>query len=143
MGFLTKEKIFGKKDISYEEVKIPEWADGEDDTLLVWDIGGDERDEWEASNFKKVGDKREFNLVGSRARLVALAVRDLDGKRIFEDHDIIQLGRRSSKPIQRLFEVAERRAGLSKSAEEEILKNSSAAPSAGTGSDSPDSGVAQ
>lgn len=139
MGLLTKEQIFGQKDISYEEVKVPEWAVGDADSLLVWDLGGDERDEYEASNFRKVSDKREFNLTGSRARLVALAVRDENGVRLFSDHEIIQLGRKNSKPIQRLYEVAARRSGLSKESEDDLLKNSSTAPSGGTGSDSPGS----
>lgn len=142
MGLLTKEQVFGKKDISFEEVKVPEWANGEADSLLVWDIGGDERDEYENSLRRKVGDKTEFNMIGARSKLVALAVRDENGKRIFEDHEIIQLGRKNSKPIQRLYEVASRRCGLSKETEEELVKNSSTAQSGGTGSDSPGSGAA-
>lgn len=142
MGLLTKEQIFGKKDIAFEEVKVPEWAEGDADTLLVWDLGGDERDEYEASLRRKSGDKTEFSLVGARSKLVALTVRDEGGKRIFEDHEIIQLGRKSSKALQRLYEVAARRCGLSKDSEEELVKNSSTAQSGGTGSDSPGSGAA-
>ena len=143
MPLLTKEQIFSKRDISYQEVKVPEWADGEADSVLVWDIGGDERDEYEASLRRKVGDKTEFSLVGARSKLVALCVRDQEGNRLFSDHEIIQLGRKNSKPIQRIYEVAARRCGLSTEAQEDLLKNSSPAPSDDTGSDSPGSGVAQ
>ena len=51
MKALTRDEILGADDLKTESVKVPEWGG----TVLVRELTGAERDEWEASVVKTNG----------------------------------------------------------------------------------------
>lgn len=120
---LTREQILKADDLPHEEVPVPEWGG----SVLVWTLTGAERDAFEEATLQKRGKRREADLSNIRARLAALAVRDADGKRLFGDSDVVALGRKSARALDRVFAVAQRLNGITDEDVEELEKNSAPA----------------
>lgn len=107
-------------DILYEAVEVPEWGG----TVRIRGLTGSERDEFEASIIQRRGKDIEANLKNIRAKLVSLAAVDEEGNRIFTEEDVVALGRKSARVLDRLFSVAQRLSGLSSEDVEDLAKNS-------------------
>lgn len=121
MAILGREQILAAKDIQTELVPVPEWG-GE---VLVRGLSGTERDAFEASVVEQKGKKTEYNLRNVRARFVALAVVDEKGERVFADpNDVLRLGRKSARALERVWDKARELSGLSDEDVEELSKNS-------------------
>jgi hypothetical protein len=119
MNILTKEAILAAEDLPRELVNVPEWG-GE---VYVRTMSGTDRDSFETSLIARsdaesgadtgsvagAGSTRMDNV---RARLVALALCDTDGVRLFDDADIVALGRKSARALDRVFAVAQRLNGI-------------------------------
>lgn len=119
MGLLTREMILSVQDKKTETVNVAEWG-GE---VLVATMSGAARDAFEQSLFETVGKDRKQNLANARAKLVARCLVDEKGERLFSDDDIKLLGGKSSKALDRVFEVAQRLNGLREGDVEELLGN--------------------
>jgi hypothetical protein len=117
---LTKEAILAAKDIETRDVEIPEWGG----KVRVRALTGTERDKFEQDTVKRKGKDVETNLQNIRARLVVLATVDEQGNRLFGYHDIEALGKKSAKPLDRLFTVAMELSGIRDEDVEELAKNS-------------------
>ncbi len=117
---LTREQILSAQDLVTEAVAVPEWG-GE---VRVKSLSGAERDAYEASVMRITGTNAQLNLLNARAKLVALAVIDENGKRMFGDGDVIALAAKSAAALQRVFDVANRLSGLNARDLEELTKNS-------------------
>ena len=104
---LTRDQILQSDDLPRERVSVPEWG-GE---VLVRTMTGADRDAFEASLVSRDGGK-EGRLDNVRARLVALALCDEAGQRIFADADIAALGAKSARALDRVFGVAQRLNGI-------------------------------
>lgn len=130
MEFLSKESILAAQDIERELVEVPEWGGA----VLVWGLTGTERDAYEAGVVEQRGRGVRMNLRNVRARLVAMAIRDEEGRRLFGDGEIAALGAKSGKVLDRLFDVAARLSGLSPAAVEELAGNSESGQSDDSGS---------
>lgn len=119
MAYLTKAQILSADDLKYEVVAVPEWG-GE---VRVKALTGKERDEYEAGmTVRKGADIKDLNLVNVRARLVALAMVDEQGKRLFSDAEVFDLGRKSAAALSRVFDVARKLSGISEEDVEELGK---------------------
>lgn len=116
---LTKEQILAVKDLQIEHVDIPEWGGD----ICVRGMTGSERDAFEASVVDLRGNAQKFNMLNLRAKLVALTACDEDGNRIFEDVDVVELGKKSASALQRVFDVAQRLSGLTKEEIKALEKN--------------------
>jgi hypothetical protein len=103
MNILSKDAILAADDLPRETVNVPEWG-GE---VLVRTMSGTDRDAFEASLIEK--DGRMENV---RARLVALTLCDAQGDRLFDDSQIVALGRKSARALDRVFSVAQRLNGI-------------------------------
>jgi hypothetical protein len=114
-----REAILNHDDLPRELVAVPEWGV----SVYVRTLSGTERDAFEEGSLVKRGKSKEVSLRNIRARLVALAVVDADGKRIFADSDVAALGAKSGKAIDRLFDVASRLSGISESDVDELAGN--------------------
>ncbi|MFE6846570.1 hypothetical protein [Streptomyces sp. NPDC057686] len=116
MALLDKNAILHANDLEYEIVDVPEWGG----SVRLKTLTGEERDEFEASQvtINKKG-KPEQNMVNVRARLVALVVVDDTGAPLFSRYDIPDLGRKSSRALDRVFTKASEMNGFS---EEELEK---------------------
>jgi hypothetical protein len=124
---LSRDQILAANDLEVREVDVPEWGG----TVKVRALNGAERDRFEASLRKerrradgKEGTEVVANTDNMRAKLVARAVVDDDGKRVFTDADINALGEKSALVLDRLFDVVSDLSGLSDTAAEEAEKNS-------------------
>ena len=110
---LTRDEILKAQDIDYEVVEVPEWG-GE---VRVRAMTAAERDAFEASILRQTKSGVQVEMVNLRARLCAMTIVDEDGKRIFSDSDVAELGKKSAAALQRVFDVAMR---LSKFGNEDI-----------------------
>jgi Phage tail assembly chaperone len=132
---LNKDSILAAADLPTEKVPCPEWGGD----VYVRTMAGHERDHFEQS----VADgKSKSNLNNVRARLAVKTVCDDKGNRLFTDDDAEALGKKSGKVLDRIFDAAQRLNGIGKEAENDIAKNSAAAPSGSSTSSSPAPGVA-
>lgn len=128
---LSKEAILSAEDLDSEVVEVPEWGG----SVLVWELSGHERSRWTDSVIKRRGSN-EYDpiFVDMDAKLVAAAVKDESGKRLFSDKEIGALSKKSAKALQRVVKVARRLSGLTDEAVAEIAKNSEASMSGVSGS---------
>lgn len=126
MTLLTKDAILAANDRETVDVEVPEWGG----TVRVRALSGAERDAYEVAlaGVRPDGSPR-INLVNVRARLVALAVVDETGARMFDDADVKALGEKSGVALQRVFEVAQRLSGMTDEDIEELAEGFADAPS--------------
>jgi hypothetical protein len=150
---LSHDQILAAQDIETEDVKVPEWADPATgaDEVRVKGLTGEERDSFEAACMmerpaydakgKPIRGRTEMarNLANTRAKLVARSVVDEQGERLFTDHDVAVLGKKSAAALDRVFEVAGRLSGLSDEDIEELSGKSEAAQSGASTSSLPES----
>jgi hypothetical protein len=120
-----REVIFAATDLPSERVEVPEWGV----TLNVRTMSGTERDAFEQSIV--VGEK--ISLENIRAKLCVRCIVDDAGQPVFEAGDADELGRKSSRALDRLFSVAQKLNGMGKKDLEELQKNSGTGLSAGSG----------
>ncbi|MEU8683138.1 MULTISPECIES: hypothetical protein [Streptomyces] len=132
MALLSKDQILKADDLPTDRIPVPEWG-GE---VLVRTMTGEQRDEFEASQVKinKKGQP-EQNLANVRARLVSLVLVDEAGGMLFSAYDIPDLGRKSAKALDRVFEKAQEMNGFSDEDMEKLAQDFSPAPNGDSTSD--------
>lgn len=123
---LSRDSILNKPpQFPREEVPVPEWGG----SVMVRCLSGAERDklevEWEST--------RRVNF---RARLVAYATCDDQGKPLFLPNDIPSLGQQPASALSRICDVAFRLNAFTRADVEELEKNSGTDPSAASSSGS-------
>ena len=130
MTFLSAEQILAANDREHEDVDVPEWGG----TVRVIGLSAADRDAYEAALAATTkGDATAMaRLQNFRAKLVVKALVDADGKRLFSDADAKELGTKSGKVIDRLFDVVRRLSGMGKDA----LEQGKADSASGRNSDS-------
>jgi hypothetical protein len=116
VALLTRDAILTSDDRTYDYVDVPEWKG----RVRVMSLTGTERDQYDLWLITGKGPKRDVNLVNARAKLVVRAVVDEDGKRIFDEADVVPLGRKNAAAVQRIFDVASKLSGLNEDAIEEL-----------------------
>ncbi|TRV27228.1 MAG: hypothetical protein EWV88_05055 [Microcystis wesenbergii Mw_MB_S_20031200_S109D] len=103
MNLLNKENILAANDLPLECLAIPEWGGD----VMVRTMTGADRDAFEASLIGKEG-----RMENVRARLVSLTLCDADGVRLFTDAEVVALGNKSAKALDRVFTIAQRINGI-------------------------------
>lgn len=131
---LTREQILKAQDVKIEMVDVSEWWGG---CVYVRSLTGKQRDAFEASRYKWVGDKIELQHDNTRARLLAMTVSDEHGTLLFTEGDIELLGQKDAAPLDKLFDVAQRLSAMRPKDLEEKLKNFGAALTGNSSSVSP------
>lgn len=117
---LTRDAILTAQDIKNEWVDVPEWGGG----LFVFGMTAQERDEVEASMMVGKGEDRTLNMKDLRARMVMLCAKDEEGTRIFTDEkDVDLISKKAASAVDRVFTVAQRLSGMTKTDVEELTKN--------------------
>lgn len=130
--YLDRSAILNADDLQTEEIEVPEWGG----YVLVRGLTGSERDRFDQSLIKDVKGKKNqktITLQDARARLVAYSVIDDQGKRLFNDADILELTRKSAAALDRVYEVAARLSGISDEDIEEITENLGGDPNDASG----------
>lgn len=132
MGLVLKpDEILKAEDLKTERVEVPEWGGD----VIVRELKGKARDEFEASQYVKKGDKLEFTNENARAKLVVRSLVDEDGKLLFTPNQASFLGDKSGAVLDRLYDVAAKLSGLTPNAVEDAKGNSEAVPSDGSTSE--------
>lgn len=121
MGILTREEILQADDLKTEIVNVPEWG-GE---VIVRTMTGTDRDIWDNLMFRK-GERNYLN--DNRAKLCSCTIVDEHGNLLFTEDDVIELGKKSSMALNRVFDVAKRLNGLGPDDVKEMAKNSYETP---------------
>lgn len=105
-SYLSAEQILNSDDLTYEDVKVPEWGG----TVRVRELPGTERDKFEAQFVGKDGASvRAEGLEGFRSRLAAAAIVDEHGKQMFRSAaETKRLGEKSASALQRVCDTAMR-----------------------------------
>ena len=116
---LSADQILQADDLPKETVEVPEWGGD----VIVRTLTGRERDRYEQSLFEIKGKQIQQNYENARAKLCALCMIDEEGKRLFSDAQVVELGNKSSAAIDRIYAVASRMNGFSKEDIDELVKN--------------------
>lgn len=116
---LTRDEILAAQDIRMETVEVPEWGGA----VIVRSLTAAERDAFDLAATVEQNGRRVVNFAQLRARLVAMAVVDEQGKRLFSDADVEALAAKSGAAVGRVYDVAQRLAGLGAEDIEEITRN--------------------
>lgn len=119
MTLLTKDQILKADDRATREVEVPEWGG----SVLCSSMSAAERDAFEASMLDNKGKSDKSKLQNFRARFVAACVVDADGNRLFSDKDVVEFGKKSSRPISVLFDICREINGMTEKDVEDIEKN--------------------
>lgn len=125
---LTKEQILQADDIVTETVSVPEWG-GE---IMVRALSGAQIDrlEQEITNARVNGVTENV-----RARWVARCVIDEKGDRLFDDTEIVHLGKKSGAVLDDIFDVCMRINGRGEKYIRELEKNLGRAPTNSSSTD--------
>jgi hypothetical protein len=119
-SYLNRDAILKAAALKTEDVSVPEWGG----SVLVRELRGRERDEWEASLAVQRGRQMVPDVSNMRAKLAARTIIDQDGEPVFTQQDVAALGELSAAALDRVFEVASRLSGLQQDAVEEMGKAS-------------------
>jgi hypothetical protein len=126
MAYLTKAAILAAQDLKSEAVAVPEWG-GE---VLVRGMSGLERDGISHSLRQADG---KMDLEKFRTSVCACSIVDEQGKRLFTDAEVEELGAKSTTALDRVYAAASRLSGLG-SENEDLEKNSGKTRSERSGS---------
>lgn len=116
---LSKDEILGADDLKTQSVPCPEWGGD----AIVRTMSGTDRDAFESECLTYRGKSVEINRANARGRLLVRCLVDEKGEPIFKLTDAERLGAKSSKVLDRLFDVASQLNGLSKADVDELAKN--------------------
>ena len=120
-------------DIQIEELEVPEWGG----KIYVRGMSGTARDIFDESILVDgpKGQPQKASMIDARAKLAAATICNKEGILLFSLKDIKALGKKSSAPLTRIFEVGQRLSGLSDADVEELKEELEANPSDGSASD--------
>lgn len=121
MAALSKDDILEADDTEdLEEVEVPEWGG----SVFVGEMTAAERDRLEDDTYSidEKGQMAGLSMVGYRARVLALTLRDEDGEALFDYEDWRQIADKAARPVDKVFEVAAEKNGLSEEDIENTVK---------------------
>lgn len=116
---LGKHDILRAEDRPTERVSCPEWGG----VVVVRTMSGAERDAYESECLTIRGKSVELNRANARGRLLVRCLVDHHGDPLFGADEADALGNKSGKVLDRLFAVAQRLNGVTKSDVDELAKN--------------------
>ena len=122
---MSRADILGAQDIGYEDIDlsdIPGWG-----VVRIKDLTGAERDQLEGSLVKEVrtrkGVKREMRFDNVRAAFCAACICDEGLQPIFFTDDVLTLGKKSAKALDRIFGRVQARNGLTDEDVDTLIEN--------------------
>lgn len=116
MTLLNKNDILSKDDSKHIDVEVPEWGG----TVRIATMSGFARDRFEASVMSKSGGVNHVNI---RAKLVAACLVDEKGALMFNEKDVTELGKKSAKALDLIFDRAQSLNGIGDAEIETLAKN--------------------
>ena len=116
---LNREQILQTEDLGFEEVEVKEWGGN----VRIRTMTGTERDAFESEIYELKGENVKFNRENFRARLLVRTIVDENNDRLFTDGDVLDLGKKSAKVLDKLFSISQKLNGISAADRDEIIKN--------------------
>lgn len=121
-------KMLGRADIEAvarytEYLEVPEWGGW----VRIQELSGADRDSYEASIVGSTRSRKgdhTLNLENARARMVARALIDENGQRLYRDNEAYQLGTRGAAGLDRIYDRVRVISGISDQDEDELAGNS-------------------
>lgn len=124
MKILNKEDIFACEDLQKEKLYIPEWKG----SVYISELSADVRDEFEQymvhEQEKIQSSKTKYLHI--RTALAAFSVVDENGNLLFSIKDLVELGKKSGRALDRIFTAANKLNKIYGAEREEVEKNSEA-----------------
>lgn len=134
MALLGKNQINEAVDRKWEDVSVPEWG-GE---VRILELSAADRGYLDAGQIVANGATAQIKveaLKTYRDRLVAFALVDENFDRLYTNKDIVDLGKKSAKVIERLADKVLKLSGMGKYAVQDAEGNSEAVQSGSSDSD--------
>lgn len=116
---LSADDILKAPDLRTQKLEVPEWGGH----VYVRLMTGTERDEFEQEFVDLRTGKRGGSVKNIRAKFAARVMSDKDGRRLFTDKQIDQLGQKSAAALDRVFDMGLRLNGLAESDVQELAGN--------------------
>lgn len=121
MGLLSKDAILSAQDRPFVDTEVPEWGG----TVRISAMSGFARDQFDRSLVKVDPDgKRSVDLANYYAKALSGCIVDEDGNRVFDSHEVAELGKKNAGVLKRLFEIADDLNSFTQKDVEEKAKNS-------------------
>lgn len=125
-ALLSANQILEAEDMRTVDVPCPEW----EGTVRVRGLTGAERDSYEEGLTKETSKGTlRLRLANARAKLVVLAAVGPDGRPMFTEDHIQQLGRKSAKALDRVYDAAATLSGISDKDLKELVEDFDSAQS--------------
>jgi hypothetical protein len=141
MGILNKQKLLAKETLKIEKVDL-----GDGEFVCVRQMTGRERDRFEQSLIRETKNMQgkvegyERSLDDFRAKLAVCTLCDEEGAALLEVKDYPTLSQNmSAYRLEKIVNVAQRLNKISEEDKEQLVKNSDAAQSGNSSSDSAES----
>lgn len=118
-----KNKLKDFQDTKIEKVDCPEWAEIGFGEVYVRTMTGTSRDNYEMATYHASQVDAKVRVYNMRAEMVVATACDEEGELIFDKSDIEWLGTKSGAVLDRLFDAAQKLAGISAKDLEEMEKS--------------------
>ena len=119
--FLNRTSILNALDTEYRDVFVPEW----NGTVRVRSISANERERLMKSSMIVQGKGKhavtKFDMPTFRVKISALAMVDVEGNRLFGEDDVVALGRKNARAMERVSDVALELSGVQDDSEETVV----------------------
>jgi len=124
--YATRDMLLKPIERPREVVELPELGEGV--SVIVVGMTAKERSDFDNQFVSRKGDPMKKRIAEGRERIVVACCRDEEGKRLFTQDDVVQLGKQSGIVIERIVNAAQRTSGMTKDDLEDSVKNSEEAP---------------
>jgi len=134
MALIGKAKINESVDRKWEDVTVPEWGGD----VRILELSSADRGYLEAGSLVANGSTPQFkveSIKNNREKVVAMALVDENFERLYTNKEITDLGKKSGKVLDRLYQVAMRISGMSPGSVDDAEGNSEAVQSGSSDSD--------
>lgn len=131
-NLLSLDAILSANDLEIREVNVPEW----NGTVKMKTLTGKERDQYadELLNRQGEGGGSITKVSGLRSLLLVRVLIDVSGLRLFDTPEKIEkLDGKSSKVLDRLYDIAQEMNGIGEEEERELAGNLEGTKSGSTG----------
>lgn len=119
--YLSKDAILKAMDLEYRDVAVPEWGG----TVRIREMSAGDRQRFTMLDAARVkAHENGEQTMGVEATIVSLSLVDASGARLFTDEEIVELERKSSHALKRVYAVAMEISAIDRKAAEEVAKNS-------------------
>lgn len=135
MAILGRTQVDAAPDLKHIDVDVPEWGG----TVRLAELSSRDRSIIEATTIGVKGQAVQIRIEAFktlRERVVAAAMVDDQGIRLYKDTELDALGKKSGQVVERLFDIVQDLSGMTPKAAQDAEGNSEGTQTGYSGSDS-------